>query len=91
MGQPANASRLDEHIRRALKPAQAQQREEITEVLDRDLGPGDKPFQLREVSTWLRNAGDRVMQLYWPGSLSASQLDRTLEISGGAPCPFRKF
>jgi hypothetical protein len=66
MGQASNANRLDEHMRRALnkirKPSTA---EEITDVLNRDLEPGDPPFQVREVSTWLRNAGDRVLQLYW--------------------------
>jgi hypothetical protein len=58
--------RLDEHIRRALnkikKPSTA---EEITELLNRDLGPGDRPFQAREVASWLRDAGDTVLHLYW--------------------------
>ena len=58
--------RLDEHIRRALnkikKPSTA---EEITELLNRDLGPGDRPFQAREVAAWLRNADHTVLQLYW--------------------------
>ena len=67
MGQASNANRrLDEHIRRALnkikRPSTA---EEITELLNRDLGPGDQPFQVREVTKWLRNAGDTVLQLYW--------------------------
>lgn len=66
MGQPANANRLDEHMWRALnkirKPSTA---EEITEVLNRNLDPGDPPFQVREVSTWLRNASGTVLQLYW--------------------------
>ena len=66
MGQASNANRLDKYMRRALnkirKPSTA---EEITDVLNRDLDPGDPPFQVREVSTWLRNAGDRVLQLYW--------------------------
>ncbi len=39
--------------------------EEITELLNRDLGPGDRPFQAREVTAWLRNAGDTVLNLYW--------------------------
>lgn len=63
---PNAKRRLDEHLRRALnkirKPGTA---EEITEMLNRDLGPGDKPFQVSEVSAWLRNAGDRVLHLYW--------------------------
>jgi hypothetical protein len=58
--------RLDEHILRALnkirKPSTA---EEITELLNRDLDSGDRPFQTREVATWLRNSGDTVIQLYW--------------------------
>lgn len=66
MGQPANANRLDEHMRRALnkikKPSTA---EEITELLNRDLGPGDRPFQAKDVVNWLRNAGDTVLHLYW--------------------------
>ncbi len=61
--------RLDESIRRALnkakKPSTA---EEITELLNRDLGPGDRPFQTREVTAWLRDAGDRVLHLYWLAS-----------------------
>ena len=69
MGQASNANRLDEHMRRALnrirKPSTA---EEITDVLNRDLSPGDRPFQVRDVSTWLRDAGDTVLQLYWLGS-----------------------
>ena len=60
---------LDEHILRALnkikKPGTA---EEITELLNRDLGPGDQPFQVREVATRLRNAGKNVLSLYWLGN-----------------------
>ena len=48
---PNAKHRLDEHILRALnkikKPGTA---EEITELLNRDLGPGDQPFQVREVA-----------------------------------------
>lgn len=58
--------RLYEHILRALnkirKPSTA---EEITELLNRDLDPGDRPFQRREVAVWLRNAQDTVLSLYW--------------------------
>jgi hypothetical protein len=58
--------RLDEHMFRALnkvkKPSSA---EEITELLNRDLGPGDRPFQTREISAWLKDAGNRVLNLYW--------------------------
>jgi hypothetical protein len=66
---PNPNDRLDECIRRALnkikKPSTA---EEITELLNRDLGPGDRPFQTREVTAWLRDAGDTVLHLYWLGS-----------------------
>ena len=70
MGKASNANRrLDEHVRRALnkikKPSAA---EEITELLNRDLGPGDRPFQAWEIANWLRNADDTVLQLYWLGS-----------------------
>jgi predicted Zn-ribbon and HTH transcriptional regulator len=55
-----------EHVRRALnkikKPSTA---EEITELLNRELGPGDQPFQTEEIETWLRNASDKVLRLYW--------------------------
>jgi hypothetical protein len=49
MGQVPNADRrLDEHVHRALnkirKPSTA---EEITELLNRDLDPGDRPFQAK--------------------------------------------
>jgi len=58
--------RLDEHISRALnkirKPSTA---EEITELLNRDLEPEDRPFRTKEVAEWLRNAGDAVLTLYW--------------------------
>ena len=33
--------------------------------MNRDLGPKDRPFQVGEVSTWLRNAGDEILNLYW--------------------------
>jgi hypothetical protein len=67
MRQVPNANRrLDENVLRALnrikKPGTA---EEITELLNRDLGPGDRPFQEREVAAWLRNSGEQVLRLYW--------------------------
>ena len=59
-------SRRDEHISRALnkirKPSTA---EEITELLNRDLEPEDRPFQTKEVADWLRNTVDTVLTLYW--------------------------
>ena len=61
---PHAKRRLDEHVLRALnkikKPSTV---EEITELLNRDLGPGDRPFQAREIATWLRNADDKVLSL----------------------------
>ena len=68
MRQVPNANRrLDEHVHRALnkirKPSTA---EEITELLNRDLDPGDRPFRTREIATWLESAGDKVLRLYWP-------------------------
>jgi hypothetical protein len=70
MRQVPNANHhLGEHILRAMnkikKPSTA---EEITELLNRDLGPGDRPIQAKEVATWLRNAGDKVLSLYWLGN-----------------------
>ncbi len=67
MRQVPNANRrLDDHVRRALmkirKPSTA---EEITELLNRELGPGDRPFQTKEIETWLRNASNKVARLYW--------------------------
>ena len=67
MREVPNANRrLDEYIRRALnkikKPSTA---DEITELLNRDLGPGDRPFQVRDIAAWLRNADDSVLHLYW--------------------------
>ncbi|HYL16990.1 MAG TPA: hypothetical protein VEV41_28420, partial [Terriglobales bacterium] len=67
MCQVPNANRrLDEHVRRALnkikKPSTA---EEITALLNRELGPGDQPFQTEEIEAWLRNASDKVLRLYW--------------------------
>ena len=63
---PNSSRRLDEHISRALnkikKPSTA---EEITELLNRDLEPEDRPFQTKEVADWLGNAGDTALTLYW--------------------------
>jgi hypothetical protein len=61
--------RLDEHIRRALntikKPSTP---EEITELMNRNLGPEDRPFPVKEISSWLRNAEESVLSLYWPAN-----------------------
>lgn len=66
MRQVPNANRFDEYVRRALnkirKPSTA---EEITDMLNRDLDHGDPPFSVREVSTWLQNAHQDLLSLYW--------------------------
>jgi len=66
---PKAKHRLDDHILRALnkikRPSTA---EEITELLNRDLGLGDQPFQVRDVATWLRNGEENVLCLYWLGN-----------------------
>jgi hypothetical protein len=66
---PKAKHRLDDHILRALnkikRPSTA---EEITELLNRDLGLGDQPFQVRDVATWLRNSEENVLCLYWLGN-----------------------
>jgi hypothetical protein len=50
----ANARRLEEHISRALnKIKKPSTPEEITELLNRDLEPEDRPFQTKEVAEWL--------------------------------------
>ncbi len=58
--------RLDQHISRALnkirKPSTA---EEITELLNRNLDLGDRPFQANDVAEWLRNTEDTALTLYW--------------------------
>jgi hypothetical protein len=65
--QASNSNRpLDEHIRRILnKIKKPSTPVEITELLNRDLGPGDRPFQASEVASWLRNAEGKVLSLYW--------------------------
>ncbi len=63
---PNSKSHLNKNILRALnkirKPSTA---EELTELLNRDLGQGDQPFGTRDVSKWLRNAEESVITLYW--------------------------
>lgn len=58
--------RLNEHVRRALnkikKPSTA---EEIAELLNQELDPGDGPFQAKEVATCLRSTNEHVLSLYW--------------------------
>jgi hypothetical protein len=61
--------RLDEDVRRVLnrirKPSTA---EEITEWLNRDLGPGDQPFQAQDVANWLHNAEERAQFILGEGA-----------------------
>jgi hypothetical protein len=58
--------RLDQLAVRALnkikKPSTA---EEITELLNRELDPGDRPFNAQEVESWLRSARRKAVALYW--------------------------
>jgi hypothetical protein len=65
MKKVSNSSRrLHEHILRALnkirKPSTA---DEITELLNRDLDPEDRPFQAKDVAEWLRNTEDTALTL----------------------------
>jgi hypothetical protein len=67
MRQAPNVNRrLDDHVLRALnkirKPSTA---EEITELLNRDLSPGERPFLTREIAACVRNTTDKVLRLYW--------------------------
>jgi len=70
MRQVPNANlRLDEHIVRALnkirKPSTA---EEITELVNGDLGAGELPFEPQEIAAWLREPHEEVLNLYWLGT-----------------------
>jgi hypothetical protein len=63
---PNSSGRLREHILRALnkirKPSTAG---EITELLNRNLDLGDRPFQPNGVAEWLRNSEHTALTLYW--------------------------
>ena len=58
--------KLDDLIVRALnkvrKPSTAG---EITELLNRELGPRDQFFDAMEVETWLRSGCGQALPLYW--------------------------
>lgn len=58
--------RLDQLVVRALnkikKPSTA---EEITELLNRELGTEDLPFDAKEVESWLRSTRGKAISLYW--------------------------
>ena len=59
-------ARLDQFIVRALnKIKKASTAEEITELLNRELGPGDRPFDAKEVENWIRNNPRKAVPLYW--------------------------
>jgi hypothetical protein len=67
MGKTLNSNHsLAGHITRALnkirKPSTA---EEITDLLNSELDSGDRGFQAKEVTEWLRNASDTTVTLYW--------------------------
>jgi hypothetical protein len=66
---PKTNRHLEEHVHRALnkirKPSTA---EEIAELLNRDLGPGELPFEPKEIEAWLRQSHEEVLNLYWLGT-----------------------
>jgi hypothetical protein len=49
-------------LNRIKRPSTA---EEITELLNRELGAGDRPFDTQEVEAWLRGARRETVSLYW--------------------------
>ncbi|MGA9392265.1 MAG: hypothetical protein WBV69_17695 [Candidatus Sulfotelmatobacter sp.] len=57
---------FNDHILKALnqikKPSTAG---EITELLNRELELGDRPFQEEDVVEWLRKSEDTALTLYW--------------------------
>jgi hypothetical protein len=75
---PKANGRLNKHILRALnkirKPSTA---EEITELVNRELDPEERPFQTREVANWLRNAHETVLNLYWLDTCRVRRSRRT--------------
>jgi hypothetical protein len=62
---PKANGRLNKHVLRALKIRKPSTAEEITELVNRELDPEERPFQTREVANWLRNAHETVLNLYW--------------------------
>ena len=66
---PKTDRHLEEHLRRALnkirKPSTA---EEIADLLNRDLGAGELPFEPLEIAAWLRDSHEDVLNLYWLGT-----------------------
>jgi hypothetical protein len=61
-----SSRRLSEHILQALnkirKPSTAV---EITDLLNRNLDLGDRPFEANDVAEWLRSTEDTALTLYW--------------------------
>lgn len=58
--------RFEQCIVRALsKIKRASTAEEITELLNEELSPADRPFGAEEVETWLRGKPEKVVRLYW--------------------------
>jgi hypothetical protein len=59
-----SSRRLSEHVLRALneirKPSTAG---EITELLNRNLDLGDRPFEAKDVAEWLQNNEDTALKL----------------------------
>jgi hypothetical protein len=63
---PNSSRRLNEHILRALnKIRKPSTPDEITELLNRDLDPEDRPFQAKDVAEWLQTTEDTALTLYW--------------------------
>ena len=63
---PNSSRRLSEHMLRALneirKPSTAG---EITELLNRELDLGDRPFEAKDVAEWLQKNEGTALKLYW--------------------------
>jgi hypothetical protein len=63
---PNSKSRLSESVTRALNKARKPSTiEELTDLLNRELGPGERSFQPKEVMEWLQNASGTTLTLYW--------------------------
>jgi hypothetical protein len=49
-------------LNRIRKPSTS---EEITELLNRELDPDDRPFRNKEVAEWLQDSENTTLRLYW--------------------------
>jgi hypothetical protein len=56
------ALRVLRALNRIRKPSAA---EEITEMLNRELDPDDRPFRSKEVAEWLQDSESTTLRLYW--------------------------